>query len=83
MAHVKWLTVMVPIHLCLVVSSVAKENSATIINPGPNSQEVQSSTANELAHSLSQHFPGQHSGHGIVGELPHNSTGLKPLGLPH
>lgn len=47
-------------------SSVAKENSAAIINPGPNSQEVQSSTANELAHSLSQHFPGQHSGHGTV-----------------
>lgn len=82
MAHVKWLTIMVPICLCFPFSSVAKENSTAIINPGPNPQEVQSSTAPLLALPLPQHFPGQHSGHGIGGSSHTTALGSSPLVSP-
>lgn len=73
---------MVPICLCFLFSSVAKENSTAIINPGPNPQEVQRSTAPLLALSLPQHFPGQHSGHGIGGSSHTTALGSSPLVSP-
>lgn len=57
MAHVKWLTIMDPIYLYFVVQLGCKGKfSPAIIDPGPDPQEVQASTAplaSFLSHSIS------------------------------
>lgn len=80
MAHVKWLTVMAPIFLLLVFSSVAKENAAAIINPGAKPSGLQHSSIcwPLLSHSISLGS----ILNGIVDSSPQNPRGEQKQSLP-